>query len=100
MQSPSFSYFAVVFSEREIGGDNMDMYVYPIQTSGREILIIFDDQCVTWLDATDLAVKARLYLYITKHPTAGIIDLLNYCISQDLACGLVFDGNDAPPQLS
>lgn len=72
----------------------MNEYVYPIRVNGQEILIIHDDQLVTWLNATDLAVRAGLYWYIDRHPEAGIIDLLNFCIESDFECGLVFGRDD------
>lgn len=72
----------------------MDAFVSPIRVGEREILIVYDNRYVTWLDATDLAVRAGLLWYIEKHPESGVIDLLNYCLTQDLACGLVFDGGD------
>lgn len=77
------------------GGNDMDAYVYPIKIHGQEILIVYDDKCVTWLNATDLAVRAGLYWYIEKHPEAGIMELLDFCVKNDFHCGLVFDGNDA-----
>ena len=71
----------------------MNAYVYSIRVSGQEILIVFDDKLVTWLNVTDLVVRTGLYWYINKHPEAGIIDLLGFCVEQDFECGLVFDGN-------
>ena len=47
----------------------------------------------TWLNATDLVVRAGIYWFIEKHPEAGIMDLLNFCMEQEFECGLVFDGN-------
>ena len=79
----------------EKGGSNMSAYVYPIKINGQEILIVHDDKLVTWLNATDLVVRAGLYWFIEKHPEAGIIDLLNFCVEQEFECGLVFDGSDA-----
>lgn len=72
----------------------MDACVYPIKIHGQEILIVYDDKCVTWLNATDLTVKAGLYWYIEKHPEAEIMDILDFCVENDFECGLVFDGND------
>ena len=60
----------------------------------QEILIVHDDKLVTWLNATDLAVRAGLYWFIEKHPEAGIIDLLNFRIEQEFECGLIFDGSE------
>lgn len=73
----------------------MYMYVYPITVGGREILIVHDDKYITWLDTTDLVVRAGLYYYIDKHQEAGVMDLLQFCIENDFDCGLVFDGSDA-----
>ena len=73
----------------------MNAYVYPIKINGQEILIVHDDKLVTWLNATDLVVRAGLYWFIEKHPEAGIIDLLNFCVEQEFECGLIFDGGDA-----
>ena len=72
----------------------MNAYVYPIRVGGREILIVFDDQYITWLDSTDPVVRVDLLWYIEEHPEAGVMDLLHFCISQDLACGLVFGEGD------
>lgn len=72
----------------------MDAYVYPIQVCKQEILIVYDGKLITWLNATDLTVRAGLYWYIAEHPKAGIMDLLNFCMAQDYACGLIFDGSD------
>ena len=46
----------------------MNAYVYPIKVNGQEILIAHDDKLVTWLNATDLVVRAGLYWFIEKHP--------------------------------
>ena len=72
----------------------MNAYVYPIKVNEQEILIVHDDKLVTWLNATDLAVRAGLYWFIEKHPEAGIIDLLNFRIEQEFECGLIFDGSE------
>ena len=72
----------------------MDVYVYPITVGGQELLIVHDDKFVTWLNATDLTVRAGLYYYIDKHPEAGVIDLLNFCIENQFDCGILFDGSD------
>ena len=73
----------------------MNAYVYPIKVNGQEILIVHDDKLVTWLNATDLAVRAGLYWFIEKHTEAGIMDLLYFCMEQEFECGLIFDGSDA-----
>ena len=73
----------------------MNAYVYPIKVNGQEILIVHDDKLMTWLNATDLVVRAGLYWFIEKHPEAGIMDLLNFCMEQEFECGLIFDGGDA-----
>lgn len=72
----------------------MNTYVYPIQVNGQEILIVFDDRLVAWLNATELVVRAGLYWFLEKHPEAGGMDLLKFCMEQDFECGLVFDGGD------
>ena len=82
----------MLFSEKQ-GGSNMNAYVYPIKVNGQEILIVHDDRVVTWLNATNLVVRAGLYWFIEKHPEAGIMDLINFCMEQEFECGLVFDGN-------
>ena len=71
----------------------MNAYVYPIKVNGQEILIVHDDKLVTWLNSTDLVVRAGLYWFIEKHPEAGIMDLLSFCMEQEFECGLIFDGN-------
>ena len=71
----------------------MNAYVYPIKVNGQEILIVHDDKLVTWLNSTDLVVRAALYWFIEKHPEAGIMNLINFCVEQEFECGLVFDGN-------
>ena len=70
----------------------MNAYVYPIKANGQEILIVFDDRLVTWLNATNLVVRAGLYWFIEKHPEAGVMSLLNFCVEQEFECGLIFDG--------
>lgn len=71
----------------------MNAYVYPIRVSGQEILIVHDDKLVTWLNSTDLVVRAGLYWFIEKHPEAGIMDLINFCVEQEFKCGVVFNGS-------
>ena len=61
----------------------MNSYVYPIIVKGQEILIVYDDRCVTWLNATDLVVRVGLYWFIEKNPEAEILDLLHFCAEQD-----------------
>ena len=72
----------------------MDAYVYPIKVNEQEILIVYDDKLVTWLNATDLVVRAGLLWFIEMHPEAGIIELLNFCVEQGFNCGLIYDGNE------
>ena len=70
-------------------------YVYPIKIYVQKILIVHDDKLVTWLNATDLVVRDGLYWFIEKHPEAGGMALLNFCVEQEFECGLVFGGDDA-----
>ena len=70
----------------------MHTYVYP-QVTGLEILIVYDEKHVTYLNVTDPDVKTGLYRYIDSHPEAGIVDLIHFCIEHDFSCGLVFDGH-------
>jgi hypothetical protein len=70
----------------------MNAYVYPIKVNGQEILIAHDDKLVTWLNATDLVVRAGLYWFIEKHPEAGIVDLLNSAWSRNLNVVLSMTG--------
>ena len=77
----------------------MNAYAYPIKVNGQEILIVYDDKLMTWLNSTDPVVRAGLYWFIAKHPDAGIMDLLNFCISQEFECGLVFDAIKKTPPI-
>ena len=78
----------------------MNAYVYPIKVNGQEILIAHDDKLVTWLNATDLVVRAGLYWFIEKHPEAGIMDLLNFCMEQEFECGCDIIKKQNPPSKS